>query len=102
MDSSFYLWVRRIGLPLLVVAAVLAVLPGSARWVGPALGVAAWTAAAAGYICIFVGIPFLLFTVGKAGYKVVLKPYVRAWRIRTIRDRRLLREAAARQTHAEN
>lgn len=101
MDSSLYVWVRRIGIPLLVGAAVIAVLPGSARFLGPAFGVAAWTAAAVGYICIFVGIPFLLILVGKAGYRVVLKPYVRAWRIRTIRDRRLLREAAARQTHAE-
>jgi len=101
VDSSFHVWVRRIGFPLLVAAILMAVVPEWARFLGPAFGVAAWTAAAAGYLCIFVGIPFLLIVVGKAGYRVVLKPYVRAWRIRTIRDRRLLREAAARQTHAE-
>jgi hypothetical protein len=101
VDSSLHIWVRRIGVPLLVGAVLVTVLPNSARILGPAFGAAAWTAAAVGYVCIFVGIPFLLIIVGKSGYKVLLKPYVRAWRIRTIRDRRLLREAAARQTHAE-
>lgn len=101
MDSSLHIWVRRIGVPLVIGAILVAILPNSGRILGPAFGAAAWTAAAIGYVCIFVGIPFLLVIVGKAGYRVILKPYVRAWRIRTIRDRRLLREAAARQTHAE-
>ena len=101
MDSSLHVWVRRIGVPLVVGVALVAILPNSARILGPALGAAAWTAAAIGYVCIFVGIPFLLVIVGKAGYRVILKPYVRAWRIRMIRDRRELREAAARQSQEE-
>jgi hypothetical protein len=93
-------WVRRIGLPLLAVL-LLGLFLHSAWLLGPIIGVAAWTAAAAGYVCIFVGIPFLLIVVGKAGYKVLVKPYVRVLRIRRIRDNRWLREAAARQSHVE-
>jgi hypothetical protein len=101
VDSSLHIWVRRIGIPLLVGAVLITILPNSARILGPAFGVAAWAAAAVGYICIFAGIPFLLIIIGKAGYRVVLKPYVRAWRIRMIRDRRELREAAARQSQED-
>jgi hypothetical protein len=49
-----------------------------------------------GVLIFLVGMPLFFWVMGEAGYKVFLRPYVRAFRIRTIRDRRLLREAAAR------
>jgi hypothetical protein len=51
-------------------------------------------------ILIFlVGMPFFFWIMGEAGYKVFLRPFVRARRIRKIRERRLLMEAAARREH---
>jgi hypothetical protein len=101
VDSPLNVWVRRIGVPLLGTVILVLVFPGSARFIGPAFGVVTWTGAALGYIFIFAGIPFLLTVVGKAGYKAIIKPYVRARRIRFLRHRRLLREAAVRDEAAQ-
>ncbi|HET9181772.1 MAG TPA: hypothetical protein VFP59_06545 [Candidatus Angelobacter sp.] len=101
MDTSLQMWVRRIGIPVLLAAILLLIFPVSARIVGPVLGVAAWTGAAVGYIFIFLGIPFLLVIVGRPVYRMFLKPYLRARRIRLIRERRLLQEAAARGDSAQ-
>jgi hypothetical protein len=101
VDSALNIWTRRIGLLLLFALVLALLLPASAGIIGPLFGIAAWTGAAFGYICVFAGIPFLLWIVGKAGYNAVLKPYVRARRIRVIRNHRLLREAAERQPSAE-
>ena len=96
METSLHIWVRRIGIPVLLAAILLLLFPVSAPIIGPAFGVAAWTGAVIGYSFIFVGIPFLLVIIGRPVYRLFLQPYVRARRIRAIRERRLLREAAAR------
>jgi uncharacterized membrane protein len=49
-----------------------------------------------GYAAALVIVPFFLWIIAEAGYKVFLRAPLRAWRIRQIRHRRLLREAAAR------
>ena len=102
MDSALNIWTRRIGLLLAFALLVALLSPAAARIIGPLFGIAAWTGAAFGYICVFAGIPFLLWIVGKGGYNAVLKPYVRARRMRVIRNHRLLREAAERQPPAED
>jgi hypothetical protein len=101
VDSPLNVWLRRIGIPLLVAVIAVMLVPVSARILGPVLGIAVWTGAAFGYLCIVVGIPFLLWIVGRAVYKTFLRPYVRARRIRLITQRRLLREAAARGSSAQ-
>lgn len=101
MDSSIYAWGRRIGIPVLLAVILVLLFPVSAQILGPVFGAAAWTGAAVGYIFIFLGIPFLLIIVGRPVYRLFLKPYVRARRIRLIRDRRLLQDAAARGDSAQ-
>lgn len=102
MDSPLNIWIRRIGIPLLVAVIAVVLFPYSARLIGPLLGLSVWAAAAIGYVFIFLGVPFLLWIVGKACYKIFLKPYVRARHIRMLRERRLLNEAAARAGSIES
>lgn len=101
MDTSLHAWLRRIGIPVLLAVILLLLFPVSAQIIGPVFGVAAWTGATIGYIFIFLGIPFLLAIIGRPVYRLFLEPYVRARRIRSIRERRLLREAAARRDSAQ-
>jgi hypothetical protein len=101
VDTSLHIWLRRIGIPVLLAVVLLLLFPFSAQIIGPVFGVAAWTGAAIGYIFIFVGIPFLLVVLGGPVYRLFFKPYVRVRRIRAIRERRLLREAAARGDSAQ-
>lgn len=79
---------------LFVVVLVL----GKALGVGvsPAMIVGYLLLALAGYAVFAVGMPFLFWIVGEAGYRTLLKPYLRAWHIRRIRNKRLWDEAAAR------
>jgi hypothetical protein len=95
------LWIRRIGLCLLLAGIAVFLVPSSAQILGPILGAAAWTGAAFGYLSIFIGIPFLLSIVARVVYKIFLRPYVRARHIRAITERRLLREAAERDGSAQ-
>lgn len=55
----------------------------------------------AGILIFLVGMPLFFWIMGEAGYKVFLRPFVRALRIRKIRERRLLMEAAARREHID-
>jgi hypothetical protein len=101
VDSPLNVWVRRIAVLLVVAVAAVLLVPLSARIFGPVLGIAAWAGAAFGYVCIVVGIPFLLWIIGRPGYRTFIRPYVRARRIRLITQRRLLREAASRSNSAQ-
>jgi hypothetical protein len=102
VDSALNVWTRRIGIALAFALIVAFLLPAALRFLVPLFGVAAWAGALFGYVCIFVGIPFLLSIVGKAAYDILFRPYVRARRIRVIRNQRMLREAAARQSSADS
>lgn len=101
MDTSLHAWLRRIGIPVLLALILLLLFPVSGQIIGPVFGLAAWTGATIGYIFIFLGIPFLLVIIGRPVYRLFLEPYVRARRIRSIRERRLLREAATRGDSAQ-
>lgn len=96
MDALFHVWTRRIGVVLLVAVGATLLSPFAGRLVEPFIHFAVWAAATLGYIFIVVGIPFLLWTVGKAVFRTFVTPYVRTRRIRSIRERRLLAEAAMR------
>lgn len=96
MDASFHVWTRRIGIALLVALGATLLSPLSGRIINPFFHFAVWAAATLGYIFIFVGIPFLLWTVGKTVFRTFVTPYIRTRRIRSIRERRLLAEAAMR------
>ena len=96
MDASFHTWIRRIGVALVVAVGATLLSHLSGQIVEPLVRFAVWAAAILGYIFIIVGIPFLLWTVGRALFRTFLMPYVRIRRIRSIRERRLLAEAAMR------
>jgi len=55
-----------------------------------------------GCLVFLVCMPFFAWIMGEAGYKVFLKPYVRAWRINRIRNARYLREAMERGKENSN
>jgi hypothetical protein len=83
---------------VLVIAAVACILlPWAANHLGLAVGFSLVAFQVAGYT--FLGIFMLLFfwIMAEAGYKVFLRPSVRARRIRKIRNRRLMFEAASRK-----
>lgn len=96
MDASFHVWIRRIGVALLVAVGVTLLAPLSGKIVEPLIRFSVWAAATLGYIFIIIGIPFLLWTVGRTLFRTFVMPYVRIRRIRSIRERRLLAEAAMR------
>ncbi len=96
MDASFHVWTRRIGIALLVAVGATLLSSVSGQVVEPLIRFAVWAAATLGYLFIIVGIPFLLWTVGKTVFRTFVTPYVRTRHIRSIRERRLLAEAAMR------
>ena len=81
-------------LVLVVLAALL--FPATARIAGIGAGVFLLILMVLGYLIFAFSMPFFAWIMGEAGYKVFLKPYVRAWRINRIRNARYLREALQR------
>src|SRR5215471_147078 len=96
MRSEAQGWLKRIGFWLVVLALFLLLSPVIARIAGVGLGLASLAIIILGYLILVVGMPFFAWIIGEAGYKVFLKPYVRAWRINRIRNARYLREAMER------
>jgi Mn2+/Fe2+ NRAMP family transporter len=82
-------------LVFLLIAYVL--LPYLADVLGLAAGLSFLAVQVIGYAIFLVGIPFFLWIMAEACYRIFLRPFLRARRIRRIRDHRLLIEAAARK-----
>jgi hypothetical protein len=83
--------------PVLVLVFLAALLfPVVAKIAGVGLGFFLLALVVVGYLIFVVGMPFFAWIMGEAGYKIFLKPYVRAWRINRIRNARYLREALER------
>ena len=76
---------KRAGAGLVIFALIVLLFPAMARIVGLGL-----------WLFLLAIIIFFAMIIGEAGYKVFLKPYVRAWRINRIRNARYLREALER------
>jgi|SRR6516164_5047034 hypothetical protein len=89
-------WLTREGIGLVLVALLAVAFPVTAKFAGFGLGLLLVVLFALGYLVFVVGMPFFAWIIGEAGYKVFLKPYVRAWRINRIRNARYLREALER------
>ena len=87
------------GLAVAGLLVVVLLVLGRALGVGlsPAAVLGYLLVAVAGYLVFLIGMPFFFWIVGEAGYRTLLKPYVRAWRIHRIRNKRLWDEAAARR-----
>lgn len=91
--------VKKLGSIALIVVAVLILLPVLLYLLGLAVGLSLLAVKVAGVLIFLVGMPLFFWIMGEASYKVFLRPYVRAYRIRTIRSRRLLLEAAQRRNN---
>ncbi len=96
MRPRLKIWLKRFASAFAIAVAVFVLLPLLAKLIGLALGLSFGVIVLAGYAILLVGIPFFLWIMAEAGYRVFLKPSLRARRIRGIRNRRLWREAAAR------
>ncbi len=89
-------WARRITrlvLILLAMAAFLPVLVSDLRsGVGPILAIVYLLA----YLFVVICLPLIAFSLLKFVYSVFARPYVRAWHINRIRNRRRLKEVIER------
>jgi uncharacterized membrane protein len=86
---------------LATTAVLLFLLPFLTQVVGLGLGIALALILVLGYLIFLIGIPFFIWIMAESMYRVLFKPYVRAWHINHIRNSRLLREASARRGNSE-
>src|SRR6185312_7995896 len=91
---------KKFAIVLACVIAVFLLLPLLANLLGIAVGLSFLLLIIAGCFILLVCIPLFFWIMGEAGYKVFLRPFVRARHIRKIRSRRLLLEAATRDNHS--
>lgn len=82
---------------LVIVAVACILLPLAAKFLGLAVGLSFLALQIAGYIFLCIFMLLFFWIMAEAGYKVFLRSWVRARRIRKIRNRRLMFEAAARK-----
>lgn len=81
---------------LLVAAIVIVTLPLLAQVLAIVLGLSFAAILIVGYAIFLIGMPLFFWIMGEAGYRVFLKPYVRAWHINRIRNARALKEVIQR------
>ena len=79
-----------------IVAVVCIVLPWLIGLFGLTLGISLLAFQFIGYAAFCVLLLLFFWIMAEAGYKIFLRPSIRAWRIRKIRDKRLRLEAAGR------
>ncbi|HMF89906.1 MAG TPA: hypothetical protein VKL40_04620 [Candidatus Angelobacter sp.] len=95
-------WWKRVWVWLAILALLVVFLPRMAGLASIGLSLSLVAIIILGYLVFVVGMPFFAWIMGEAGYKVFLKPYVRAWRINRIRNARYLREALERSKEQSN
>jgi hypothetical protein len=108
MPSGSKLWLKRLAAWLATTALLLLLLPMLDRTLGLGSIVSVGLLMLLGYAIVLLGIPFFIvgipfafWVMGENVYRVLFKPYVRAWHINHIRNSRLLREASARRGNSE-
>jgi hypothetical protein len=87
---------KQIVILFLVLIVVFLLLPLLAQLLGFAVGLSFLAVEIIGILIFVVGIPLFFLVMSEAGYRVFLRPFMRALHIRKIRNRRLLFEAATR------
>lgn len=81
---------------LVIVVAVLVLLPVAIYLLGVVIDLSFIATVLLGVLIFLVGMPLFFWIMAEAGYKVFLRPSLRARRIRNLREKRLRTEAAAR------
>jgi len=94
-------WTRKFFIVLVIALAVYLTYPAVLGALSSILKEASVWFQVFGYAGALIIIPFFMWIMAEASYKVFLRPTVRARRIRKIRNRRLMLEAAARDNTLE-
>jgi uncharacterized membrane protein len=89
-------WLKRAAIVVAVVALSFIFLPVLANLIGLTFALSFGVIELIGLAIFFVGMPLFLWVMVEAGYRVFIRPSWRVWHIQRIRNRRLLREASAR------
>ena len=87
---------QRVVMLVLVVLAALVLSPMMAAVLRSGVGLALGVIYVLAYLFAIVALPLMLFALGKFGYSVFMRPYLRAWHINRIRNARQLQEVIRR------
>jgi len=94
--SSIVKTLKRCVISIAVLIVIFWLLPLLVQFLELALVSPLSAAIIAGYVILAIGMLFLFWIMAEAGYRVFLRPSLRARRIQRIRSRRLFREATDR------
>jgi hypothetical protein len=94
-------WAQRAILLVLVVVAVFVLRPYLASALGAGAGVALGVVYLLAYLFAVVMLPLMFFTLIRFAYSVFARPFVRAWHINRIRNRRYMKEVIRRSRTEE-
>lgn len=96
MTSAAKSWLKRVLIILAAVVLLLFLMQIVPALAGTGIDFTVSLLEILGFVLLFVGLPFLFWIIGGAAYRTLLKPYVRAYHIRQIRNARYLKEAVER------
>jgi hypothetical protein len=89
-------WAQRALLLVLIVVAMFALRPYLASALGAGAGLVLGTIYLLAYLFAVVMLPLIFFTLMRFAYSVFARPFVRAWHINRIRNRRYMKEVIGR------
>ena len=89
-------WAQRAILLVLIVVTVFVLRPYLASALGAGAGLALGAVYLLAYLFAVVMLPLMFFTLMRFAYSVFARPFVRAWHINRIRNKRQLREVMQR------
>jgi len=81
---------------VLIVLAAFAFIPVLRSALRAGVGVAATAIYVLAYLFAVVMLPLMFYALGRFGYSVFLRPYVRVWRINRIRNERYMKDVIRR------
>jgi len=89
-------WAQRVILIVLILVAMFMLRPYLASALGASVGVALGAVYLLAYLFAVVMLPLMFFALIKFAYSVFARPFVRAWHINRIRNRRYMKEVIRR------
>jgi membrane protein implicated in regulation of membrane protease activity len=89
-------WAQRAILLVLIVVAVFVLRPYLASALGAGAGLALGAVYFLAYLFAVVMLPLMVFTLMRFAYSVFARPFVRAWHINRIRNKRYMKEVIGR------
>ena len=90
------LWIQRAVLLVLIVVVMFVLRPYLSAALGAGAGLVLGTVYLLAYLFAVVMLPLIFFTLMKFAYSVFARPFVRAWHINRIRNKRYMKEVIRR------